>query len=104
MCVSVCECGCCVCRAFIVFLRFSLCQECEESTEIAYVAICYEGATVSAVPVCVCVCCRRVNVHQSIQPCLQSLILVIYSEAEQGHAFETAPGEQIKGKGSSPSS
>lgn len=52
----------------------------------------------------VCVCCRRVNVHQSIQPCLQSLILVIYSEAEQGHAFETAPGEQIKGKGSSPSS
>lgn len=53
--------------------------------------------------VCVCCCCR-VNVHQSIQPCLQSLILVIYSEAEQGHAFETAPGEQIKGKGSSPSS
>lgn len=50
------------------------------------------------------VCCHRVNVHQSIQPCLQSLILVIYSEAEQGHAFETAPGEQIKGKGSSPSS
>lgn len=65
MCVSVCECGCCVCRAFIVFLRFSLCQECEESTEIAYVAICYEGATVSAVPVCVCVLssceCTSVN-------------------------------------------
>lgn len=54
--------------------------------------------------VCVCVCCHCVTVHQSIQPCLQSLISVIYSQAEQGHAFETAPGEQIKGKGSSSSS
>lgn len=49
------------------------------------------------------VCRHCVNVHQSIQPCLQSLILVIYSQAEQGRAFETAPGEQMKGKGSSSS-
>lgn len=51
-----------------------------------------------------CVCCHCVNVHQSIQLCLQSLLLVIYSQAEQGCAFETAPGKQIKGKGSSSSS
>jgi len=47
------------------------------------------------------VCCRHVNLHGSIQPCLHSLVLVIYSQAEQGCAFETAPGEQMKGKGSS---
>lgn len=55
--------------------------------------------------VCVRVCCHRMNVHQSIQPCLHSsLTLVIYSQAEQGRAFETAPGgTHERGKGSSSS-
>lgn len=43
------------------------------------------------------VCCHCVNVHQCIQLCLHSLILTIFSQTEQGRAFETAPGEQIKG-------
>lgn len=76
------------------------------STKITYVVrlkIPMIGGSYSTFCTSGSVCCHCVNVHQSIQPCLQSLILVIYSQAEQGRAFETAPGEQMKGKSSSSS-
>lgn len=106
VCVSVCECVWVLCLQSIY--SFPQVQFMSGMWGINRNCICGYllggGYSISCTRVGVCVCCRRVNVHQSIQPCLQSLILVIYSEAEQGHAFETAPGEQIKGEGSSPSS
>lgn len=106
MCVSVCECVCVWMLCLQSIYSFPQVQFMSGMWGINRNCICgyLLGGGYSISCTRVCVCCRRVNVHQSIQPCLQSLILVIYSEAEQGHAFETAPGEQIKGKGSSPSS
>lgn len=49
------------------------------------------------------VCCRCMNVHQSIQLCLQVFSLVISSQAEMDVPLKTAPGELKKGKGCSSS-